>query len=192
MSKADRGEDVIGQLASLRRYARALSRDESQADDLVHDALVRAYEHRSTFRPGGSLRTWLLSILHNTFVDGRRRQMAELRRDTETAQLTEMTLPPGQESSVRLQQVRRAFLALPEEQRAVLHLVTIEGLAYQQAADTLAIPIGTLMSRLGRARAALRAFEARDGSAAFPAHPAAPGLPEASRPKLRVVGGHDD
>lgn len=183
---------MIGQLMSLRRYARALSRDESQADDLVHDALVRAYERRSTFHPGGSLRTWLLAILHNTFVDGRRRQVAELRRDTDAARQTETASPAGQESSVRLQQIQGAFMALPEEQRAVLHLVTIEGLAYQQAADTLAIPIGTLMSRLGRARAALRAFEARRGLEGLPAHPVAPQLPEPSRPNLRVVGGHDD
>src|SRR5829696_8768522 len=68
------GDDVIAQLAPLRRYARALTRDETQAEDLVHDALVRAYERRTTFRAGANLRTWLLSILHNTFVDGRRQR----------------------------------------------------------------------------------------------------------------------
>ena len=150
MSKGERQDDVIEQLTSLRRYARALTRDETQADDLVHDALIRAYERYSTFRAGGSLRAWLLSILHNTFIDARRRRAADLRRDTEAAQFTELAVPADQESNVRLQQLRRAFMALPEEQRAVLHLVTIEGLAYQQAADTLSIPIGTLMSRLGR------------------------------------------
>ena len=192
MSKGERQDDVIGQLTPLRRYARALTRDEAQADDLVHDALVRAYERRSTFRAGSSLRTWLLSVLHNTFVDGRRRQAADLRRDAEAAQLTDPAVPAGQESSVRLQQIRRAFMALPEEQRAVLHLVTIEGLAYQQAADTLAIPIGTLMSRLGRARAALRAFEARGASTEPVALPTPLRPPEVLRPNLRIVGGYDD
>jgi DNA-directed RNA polymerase specialized sigma24 family protein len=67
-------DDVIAQLAPLRRYARALTRDETQAEDLVHDALVRAYEGRATFCAGANLRTWLLSILHNTFVDGRRQR----------------------------------------------------------------------------------------------------------------------
>lgn len=188
MSKGERQDDVFGQLAPLRRYARALTRDEAGADNLVHDALVRAYERRATFRAGGSLRAWLLSILHNTFLDARRRRAADLRRDAQAAQLTEPAVPAGQESSVRLQQLRRAFMALPEEQRAALHLVTIEGLAYQQAADTLAIPIGTLMSRLGRARAALRAFEASGG----PAQPAALPSPKTSRPTLRIVGGYDD
>jgi RNA polymerase sigma-70 factor (ECF subfamily) len=185
----DSGDDVIAQLAPLRRYARALTRDESQAEDLVHDALVRAYERRSTFRSGASLRNWLLSILHNTFVDGYRRRQAERRREAEAAQLYEMTVPAEQEGSVQLRQIRQAFLALPEEQRAVLHLVAIEGLPYQEAANALGIPLGTLMSRLGRARAALRAFEesGRLAAGTVPGRPAAP-----ARPNLRVVGGSDD
>jgi RNA polymerase sigma-70 factor (ECF subfamily) len=125
-------DDVIAQLAPLRRYARALTRDETQAEDLVHDALVRAYERRTTFRAGANLRTWLLSILHNTFIDGRRQRGAELRREAETIHLAEITAPADQESSVRLQQIGRAFLTLPDEQRAVLHLVAIEGLPLQR------------------------------------------------------------
>ena len=125
MSRIERSDDVIGQLGPLRRYARSLVRGDG-ADDLVHDALVRAYERRSTFRAGGSLRTWLLSVLHNTFVDGRRRQAADLRRDAGAAQLTDPAVPAGQESSIRLQQIRRAFMALPEEQRAALRRVLRE------------------------------------------------------------------
>jgi RNA polymerase sigma factor (sigma-70 family) len=183
-------DDVIAQLAPLRRYARALTRDETHAEDLVHDALVRAYERRTTFRAGANLRTWLLSILHNTFVDGRRQREAELRREAETIHLAEITAPADQESSVRLQQIGRAFLTLPDEQRAVLHLVAIEGLPYKEAANALGIPIGTLISRLGRARAALRAFEENDARSATPALPAPPERP--TRPTLRVVGGADD
>src|SRR5215211_9144216 len=103
------GDDVIAQLAPLRRYARTLTRDEAQAEDLVHDALVRAYERRATFRAGTNLRTWLLAILHNIFVDGSRRRKAELRREAETSRLAEITAA-DQESSVRLQQIGRAFL----------------------------------------------------------------------------------
>jgi RNA polymerase sigma-70 factor (ECF subfamily) len=191
MSKVDRSDDVLAQLSPLRRYARALTRDESAADDLVHDALVRAYERRATFRIGGNLRTWLLSILHNTFIDGQRRRAAELRRETEAAQLVEASLPADQESRVRLRQIERAFLGLPKEQRGVLHLVAIEGLAYQEAANALGIPIGTLMSRLSRARAALRAFEETGGSAT-PALPASAEPSPPLRPSLRVVGGIDD
>jgi RNA polymerase sigma-70 factor (ECF subfamily) len=200
MSNRDQ-DDVVEHLGPLRRYARALTRDESQADDLVHDALVRAYERRSTFRLGAALKPWLFSILHNTFIDGQRRRTAERRREAEIAQGGAEICPPGQESSLRLEQIRRGFDALPEEQRAALHLVAIEGLAYQDAADTLNIPIGTLMSRLGRARAALRAFEEGnpvDRPRQLPAPAPRPDLPSSrpelppQRPNLRVVGGNDD
>jgi RNA polymerase sigma factor (sigma-70 family) len=189
MSNRNQGDDVIGQLGPLRRYARALTRDEAQAEDLVHDVLVRAYEHRSTFRLGWNLRTWLFSILHNTFIDGRRRGAAEARRNAEVARAIDRSMAPSQESSVRLDQIRRAFEALPDEQRAVLHLVAIEGLPYQEAADALDIPVGTLMSRLSRARAALRAFE----EGRLPDRPQLPAPdPSRSRPNLRVVGGKND
>src|SRR3982751_5007538 len=122
------GDDVIGQLAPMRRYAHTLTRDETLAEDLVHDALVRAYERRATFRSGANLRTWLLAILHNTFVD-RWRQ-----REAEPSRLVETIAPADQESRVRFQQIAQAFQALPDEQRAVLHLVAIEGLPYNEAA----------------------------------------------------------
>jgi RNA polymerase sigma factor (sigma-70 family) len=173
--------DVIGLLEPLRRYARSLTRDESQAEDLVQDTLVRAYEGRSSFRSSGNLRGWLLSILHNTFIDNRRRHMAELRRLEQAAELADTAVPPEQESAVRLQQVQAAFMSLPDEQRAALHLVAVEGLSYQEAANSLKIPVGTLMSRLGRARSALRGFET--GAGVQPS--------EAKRPGLRIVGGSD-
>ena len=166
--------DVLGQIGALRRYARSLTRDSSDAEDLVHDALVRAYERRTSFRPGGNMRAWLLSILHNTFIDGVRSRRSEAARVAESARMGETALAAPQEHSVRLSQVRDAFMALPEEQRATLHLVAIEGLSYQEAADALGIPLGTLMSRIGRARAALRAME--EGAPARGSH-------------LKIVGG---
>ncbi|HZH51820.1 MAG TPA: sigma-70 family RNA polymerase sigma factor [Microvirga sp.] len=174
--------DIIGLLGPLRRYARSLARDENQAEDLVQDALVRAYERRSSFRSAGNLRGWLLSILHNTFVDGRRRDAAETRRTQQVAEFTGGVVPADQESHVRLRQIRAAFMSLPDDQRAALHLVAIEGLTYQEAAGALGIPLGTLMSRLGCARAALRAFEAEGAGSQSP---------ESRRPSLRIVGGSD-
>ncbi len=166
--------DVLGQIGALRRYARSLTRNADDAEDLVHDALVRAYERRAGFRAGGNMRAWLLSIVHNTFVDGLRGRRSEAARTVESGLLAEPYLAPPQEHSVRLSQVREAFHRLPEEQRAAMHLVAIEGLSYREAADALGIPLGTLMSRIGRARAALRAME--DG---------APGRVG----PLRIVGG---
>lgn len=173
--------DVTGLLGPLRRYARSLTRDESQAEDLVQDTLVRACERRASFRSGGNLRGWLLSILHNTFIDQRRRHVAEFRRREQAAAFIDTDALPEQENRVRLQQVQAAFMSLPDEQRAALHLVAIEGLSYQEAANALKIPVGTLMSRLGRARAALRGFET--GADLAPS--------DAKRPRLRIVGGFD-
>ncbi|MCQ1776460.1 sigma-70 family RNA polymerase sigma factor [Neorhizobium galegae] len=176
MDRNRRAFDVIGQLTTLRRYARSLARNATDAEDLVHDALVRAYERRATFRPGASLRNWLLSIVHNTHVDRVRSSAARTRRDDVTMMETDLSYAAGQEHSVHLAQVREAFLALPEEQREALHLVAVEDLSYQEAADTLGIPVGTLMSRVSRARANLRAFE--DGTRK-PSH-------------LKIVGGGND
>src|SRR3954454_23534298 len=173
--------DVVGLLAPLRRYAAVLTRNGTDADDLVHDALVRAYERGQTFRPSGDLRAWLFSVLHNSFIDGQRRKAAEAARIRDLADAVETVARADQDSSVRLQQIRKAFLTLPDEQRAALHLVAIEGLSYQDAAGSLGIPLGTLMSRIGRARAALRAFE--DGTTPVPRHESP------TRPNLRVVGG---
>ncbi|MBS9477202.1 sigma-70 family RNA polymerase sigma factor [Ancylobacter radicis] len=174
--------DVPAQLGVMRRYARSLTRDDADAEDLVHDALVRAYERRGTFSPergapGKGLRGWLLSILHNAFIDRRRARSAEGVRERRAMELAEPAGEPGQEHHVRLAQVREAFMHLPQEQRAALHLVAIEGLGYAEAAAALGIPQGTLMSRLSRARAALRAIE--DGTAVRPTH-------------LRLVGGADE
>ncbi|TPJ54162.1 sigma-70 family RNA polymerase sigma factor [Mesorhizobium sp. B2-6-4] len=167
--------DIVGQLGSLRRYARSLTRDGADAEDLVHDALVRAYERRGTFRSGGNLRAWLLSIVHNTFIDRMRSRRSEAARLEQAGYLADGSAPAPQEHSVRLGQVRDAFFSLPEEQRSALHLVAIEGLSYSQAADASGVPLGTLMSRIGRARAALREMEE--------------GTPTKAKNHLRIVGG---
>jgi RNA polymerase sigma-70 factor (ECF subfamily) len=151
----------------------------------VHEALLRAYEKRATFRTDRNLRAWLLSILHNCFVDGARRKRSEAAKLLRAGELASEYAPAPQDHAVRLAQLRQMFMSLPDEQRAALHLVTIEGLSYQEAATTLGIPIGTLMSRLGRARAALRSIE--DGSAAE----AREGDPPRAG-HLRLVGGSDD
>jgi len=171
--------DVVGLLPALRRYARALTRDEGEAEDLVQDALVRAYEGRAGFVPGRDLRRWLFSILHNAFVDQGRARSAEARRIAAVAEDADTVLPPAQDHHVRLAEVRRAFLALPEEQRAALHLVAVEGMSYAEAAAALDVPVGTVMSRLARARETLRRLDERPAGSGGPHH-------------LRIVGGSDD
>lgn len=159
MERKERTFDVLGQLGSLRRYARSLVRNTDEAEDLVHDALVRAYERKSTFRRGANLRTWLLSILHNAHIDRLRKNRSLTRRHDEAAAEMEPSMAAEQDHAVRLKQIRNAFYSLPDEQREALHLVAIEDLSYQEAALALGIPVGTLMSRISRARAHLREFE---------------------------------
>lgn len=170
--------DVVGELPALQRYARSLTRG-ANVDDLVNETLLRAYERRASFQEGRALKPWLLSVMHNVFVDSRRADRSEARRMEQVADLRDQFEAPAQEHHVRLTQVYRALMELPDEQRSAIHLVAIEGLAFTDAASVLGIPSGTLMSRLARARAALREFE---GAAAGGA---------GKRPQLKIVGGPD-
>ncbi|RWX80778.1 sigma-70 family RNA polymerase sigma factor [Neorhizobium lilium] len=176
MNQEKRPFDVIAQLTALRRYARSLARTSSDAEDLVHDALVKAYERRATFRTGANLRAWLFAILHNTHIDRHRAQATRLRQESGRIDESGLSYPASQEQSIRLRQVREAFMTLPEEQREALHLVAVEDMTYQEAAESLGIPIGTLMSRISRARARLRSLE---DDPKQPSH-------------LRLIGGGND
>lgn len=145
-------------IAAMRRYARALTRNDAAADDLTQDALLRACEQAAHYDRSRPLLPWLFAILHNQFVDGRRRQAAEQRRDAAFADQQALSTTDGvaPDMAAYLRQIGDRFAALPDQQRAVLHLVAVEGLNYREAADALGIPAGTVMSRLSRARAALR------------------------------------
>ena len=159
--------DIVGSLGALQRYARALTRDDARAEDLVHDTLLRAIERSATYRAGENLTNWLRAILHNTFIDQRRRATADARHLRHAATQADTAAPPDQESRLQLREVSHRFDSLPEEQRAALYLVVVEDMSYRDAADLLGIPLGTLMSRIGRAREALRAAD--DPAAAPPA-----------------------
>ena len=140
---------------ALRRYARALTRSADLADDLVQDCLERAISRRGLFRPSGPIRAWLFTILlnlHRNALRASHRRGETLDIDT----IPEPAIPAPQPGHIALAELARTIDTLPLEQKEALLLVALEGLAYQEAADILEIPIGTLMSRLGRARAALR------------------------------------
>lgn len=140
----------------LRRYARALTRNADHADDLVQDCLERAIRKQALWRPTGPLRAWLFRILLNVYRNDlrtRSRRPSTLDIDR-VADLPHVAAPqPGR---VALAETAEALDRLPEEQRTVLLLVVLEGFTYAEAAETLGIPEGTVMSRLSRARAALR------------------------------------
>jgi RNA polymerase sigma factor (sigma-70 family) len=164
---------LVGHIPDLRRYARSLTGDSWAADDLVQDTLERACQRWSLWAAGSDLRAWLFTLMHNLFIDGARRavrQQASNRVDVDDV-AHELTAPGGiPDQALDLQ---RCLLRLPAEQREVLLLVTLQDLGYEEAARITGVPIGTVMSRLSRARARLR--DLMDGKP-MPAAPSAPAL----------------
>ncbi|ASU39078.1 RNA polymerase subunit sigma-24 [Herbaspirillum sp. meg3] len=144
---------LLACLPRLRRYARALVGDRAGADDLVQDTMERAWQKLSSWRKGTDMRPWLFSIMHNLHVDQRRKPMIPtVTLDDEDALATPAYAPDrlvgyDLESALRM---------LAAEQREILLLVVLEEMTYEEVAVTLNIPIGTVMSRLSRARERLR------------------------------------
>jgi RNA polymerase sigma factor (sigma-70 family) len=153
-------EDMLVQveplIPALRRYARALVRNRANADDLVQDCLERAVSHWYQ-RRDGNVRAWLFTILHNLAIS-QFRQSATRGRHVQIDETNEDDFgeAAAQERKLMCQDVLNKLAKLPEEQRAVLLLVAVEGLSYTDAAKVLDIPVGTVMSRLSRARERLQ------------------------------------
>ncbi len=152
-------------LPRLRRFAVSLTRNTSSADDLVQATLERAITRWGDKRPEGDLRAWLFSILYRQFLDAQRRtrryaRMLDFFTGREDVQ-------PSVERTVMAQSTLQAFDQLNTEQRALLLWVSVEGLSYKEVAEILGVPLGTVMSRLSRARQALRQLS--DGEIASPA-----------------------
>jgi RNA polymerase sigma-70 factor (ECF subfamily) len=147
---------VEQEIPRLRRYARALTRSAERADDLVQDTLLRALSKAHLWQPGTDLRAWLFTIMHNQHVNLVRRAMRDegaVDIDQLSSSLVATTDPTA---SRQLHELDRALGCLPEEQRAVILLVGLEGMSYEAASEVLNVPIGTVRSRLSRGRDALR------------------------------------
>jgi RNA polymerase sigma-70 factor, ECF subfamily len=156
---ADRADLIEAHIPGLRRFANALLRgDRERADDLVQDTLERALSRWHLRRAEGDLRGWLYTILYNRFLTDRHRARRRGPHDELTAATELPKIEGGQHSALQHRDLLRAFSALPEEQRAVLLLVGVEDLSYAEAARVLAVPIGTVMSRLSRGRERLRQY----------------------------------
>jgi RNA polymerase sigma-70 factor (ECF subfamily) len=152
MNEAERLVELIPR---LRRYARALVGDRATADDLVQDTLERAWAKLHLYRRGTDLRAWLFTVMHNVHVN---RVRASRVTDTLEDEMPELAQRAPQGDALLVRDLDRGISRLPAEQRAVLLLVTLEEMSYEQVARTLGIPIGTVMSRLSRAREKLRAL----------------------------------
>ena len=153
--RSDDEAALVACIPSLRRYARGLTGDRGRADDLVQDTLERAWAGLSIWQRRGELRAWMFGIMHNQFVD--RLRAAASRPEVATGDATpEPAQRPMQADRLEVRDLERALQRLPAEQREVLLLVGVEALSYQEVARVCGVPLGTVMSRLSRARARLR------------------------------------
>jgi RNA polymerase sigma-70 factor, ECF subfamily len=149
--------DLITELPYLRRFARGLCGDVALADDLVQDCVERALVKSHLYDPGRPLRAWLYAVLRNIYVSNWRRNAKFTgAKDLDDLQGFEGAIPPEQESNFSVALITDALDTLPAAQREVLILISLEEMTYQQASEIIGVPIGTVMSRLSRARAHLQ------------------------------------
>ena len=149
--------ELLTLLPRLRRFARALARDSADADDLVQAALERALKARAQWAPGTRLDSWMMKIVRNCWIDEMRSRTRRARTFVPEEEGEAVGSEAHREIEIRAEMhaVERAMDSLTPDQREVIALVLVEGLAYREAADLLDIPIGTLTSRLTRGRQAL-------------------------------------
>ena len=151
----DFADQLVELIPRLRRFAQALTRSEADADDLAQAAIEKALVHQDSWQPGTRLDSWIYRIAQNLWRDELR---AHRRRSEPLDDVGELIGEDGRDTlhqGVMAAEVSQAFERLPEDQRVVLALVVLDGMSYQQAADVLGVPIGTIMSRLARARGRL-------------------------------------
>jgi len=161
--------ELLAAIPRLRRYARVLTGEASRADDLVQDTLARAWEKQRLWQAGSDLRAWLFTIMHNVYVN----QLALARRDAANVsidadpsnQAWQLPVQATQVDRIELLELVQQVGRLSADQREVLLLAAVEELRYDEIASVLSIPIGTVMSRLSRARERLRKLIAEPPSA---------------------------
>jgi RNA polymerase sigma-70 factor (ECF subfamily) len=160
---ADSFEDeLLAAVPFMRAFGRTLTGDVEQAEDLAQETLLQAWRCRSQFRPGTNLRAWLSTILRNRFYSTQRRRKWRAEYDQEIIERT-LVAPDDPSANVELEDVRRALAMLPDFQREALILVGAGGMAYEEVAAIMGCPVGTVKSRVRRARDELQSilFEGR-------------------------------
>lgn len=161
-------KDLLELIPFLRAFSRSLCGDRELADDLAQEALAKAWQSRDTFRPGSNLKAWLFTILRNQFYSDRRRAWRQAPWDETAAE--RVPVARGEQTwAVQLSDTARALRALPAEQREALILVGAGGFSYEDAARIANCAVGTVKSRVARARKAL--FAALDGHGPLPHEP---------------------
>jgi RNA polymerase sigma-70 factor (ECF subfamily) len=161
------GDDMMRHVPRLRRYARALLSNRELADDLVQDTLERGLRYASRFRPDTDLQAWLMTIMHNLFVNDITRPARTAKHvavDDDSIVESEFAVDGHHAARLEMRDLDSALQQLPAEQREVVLLVSLEEMSYTEVAHALNVPIGTVMSRLSRARNRLRVLLSREVS----------------------------
>jgi RNA polymerase sigma-70 factor (ECF subfamily) len=142
---------MVSLMPTLRAFARSLCANETRADDLVQETLLKALTHIDSFDPGSNLRAWLFTILRNTFFSELRKTKREV-EDVDGVHAEQLSEAPRQPGAVDLEDFKIAFASLHQEHREVLTLVGLVGMSYEEAAEVCGCAVGTVKSRVSRAR----------------------------------------
>lgn len=163
MTERDSFKDLlIAELPNLRAFAASISGSMQLADDLVQETLLKAWGNMDKFQPGTSIRAWLFTILRNTYFSMYRKRGREV-QDSEGFYAERLAVSGEQDGHLDLADFRTALARLPDEQREALIMIGASGLSYEEAAEICAVPVGTIKSRVNRARAKLASMLAVDG-----------------------------
>ncbi|MGR3469114.1 MAG: RNA polymerase sigma factor [Shimia sp.] len=150
----DPREELTEHLGALRAFAMSLTRNAATADDLVQDTVLKAWSNIDKFEPGTNMRAWLFTILRNTFYSLRRKRKREV-EDVDGVMADSLSQKPEHDGRLNMRDFQAAFAQLPDSQREALTLVGASGFSYEEAAQTCGVAVGTIKSRVGRARARL-------------------------------------
>ena len=143
--------ELTGLIPQMRAFARSLCRDAVAADDLAQDALLKAWNNRTSYQPGTNMKAWTFMILRNQFYSDKRRSWRSTQLDPEVAERT-LVAASNPMASLELDEVRRGLAMLPEDQREALILIGAGGLSYEEVSEICGCAIGTIKSRVSRAR----------------------------------------
>lgn len=151
MTTSDPKDQLVDHLPAMRAFAISLTRNPATADDMVQDTLVKAWTNIEKFEPGTNLRAWLFTILRNTYYSHQRKAKREI-GDVDGILTESMSQKPDHDGRLQMSDFRAAFAQLPDEQREALILVGASGFAYEEAAGMCGVAVGTIKSRVNRAR----------------------------------------
>ena len=148
-------QDLLGAIPGLRAFAVSLAQNADKADDLVQETLVKAWDKHESFQPGTNLKAWLFTILRNEFYSQMRKRGREV-QDTDGIMTGRLAVHPSQHGMLDLQDFRSALEQLPEDQREAIILIGASGFSYEEAAEICNCAVGTIKSRVSRARTRLQ------------------------------------